>query len=62
MEDSAIVEVGGDSCKPAVEIGHVVADVVADVAAAAIDGIVVVAAAAAEVGPIAVVGMGHLLS
>ncbi len=58
MEDSAIVEVGGDSRKPAVDIGHVVADVV--VVAAAIDGIVV--AAADEVGPIAVVGMGHLPS
>ena len=59
MVDSAIVEVGGDSRKPAVDIGHVVVvDVVVVVAAAvAIDGIAV----AAEVDPIAVVGMAHLL-
>mmetsp|Transcript_16744 Transcript_16744/g.26102 ORF Transcript_16744/g.26102 Transcript_16744/m.26102 type:complete len:95 (-) Transcript_16744:32-316(-) len=60
MVDSAIVEVGGDSRKPAVDIGHVVVDdvvVVVVAAAVAIDGIAV----AAEVDPIAVVGMAHLL-
>ncbi len=55
MVDFAIVEVGVDSRKPAVDNGHVV--VVDVVVAVAIDDIVV----AAEVDPIAVVGMAHLL-